>query len=257
MNGDKRKVTLKMLNARSLTRRDPALAALMGGISGSDFGIATGSRQGGSFESEASFGDDYGGEFGDDMGFGDDVGFGADFGAGAVVHHRAPRPTAQQALNAHAHLHAKKSHGKKRAMLLDPNSGSDTKIERYSFSLSQDIVLGTATLFNSNMSGTPDTKFRPQLITMNAPAPGFALITNIKMANVAVTVGPGSEDAFNYSAGGWGRGMDMPTLTPSNRATVSGTSTTFVPPGYVQGATYTFGVNFKGPSLLAGGSEEQ
>ncbi len=248
-----------MLNARSLARRDPALLALMGGISGSDFGASFGreenpfaSEGNDCFAPEASFGDDYGGDFGDDMGFGDDAGFG-----GAQTHASANRPTAQQALAAHAHLTRKRAHGRKRAMLLDPNSGSDTKIERYSFSLSQDLVLGTVTLFNANMSGTPDTKFRPQIITTNAPTPGFCYITNIKMANVAVTVGPGSEDAFNFSAGGWGRSMDMPTLTPSNRATISGANTTFVPPGYVQGATYTFGVNFKGPSLLAGGSDEQ
>jgi hypothetical protein len=238
------------LNFKKLASRDPALGALMGGIAGSDFG-----NESVGFESEFSFGDDYGAEsFGDDMGFGDDHGFGDEmgFGAAAAPHAVVRRPTAHQALAAHAHLAKKKSHGQKRKMLLDPNMGSDVKVERYSFSLSQDVVLGTATLFNTNMTGTPDTTFRPQLITMNAPSPGFAVITNIKMANVNVTVGPGSEDAFNYSASSWGRMMDMPTLLPSTRATVSGTTTTFVPPGFVQGATYTFNANFKGPSSLAG-----
>lgn len=234
-----------MLNSKALTRRDPALAALMGAIPAANFG-----REGGS-SSEFSFGDDYGDDYGDDMGFGDEVGF----GAATAVAHRS-RPTAQQALAAHAHLHGKRSQGKRRKMLLDPNADSEIKVERYSFSLSQDIVLGTATLFGTSMTGTPDTEFRPQLITMNAPSPGFAVITNIKMANVNVTVGPGNEDAFNYSAGSWGRNMDMPTLKPSTRATVSGTSTTFVPPGFVPATTYTFNANFKGPSLLAGGLSE-
>jgi hypothetical protein len=241
-----------MLNSRALAGRDPALAALMGVIAGGDFGVEQQRSNASPFAAEFSFGDDYGTDFA--PGFGDEMGFGAS--THPAVHHSAPKPTAHQALAAHAHLHMKKSIGKKRAMLLDPNADSDTKIERYSFSLSQDFTLGTTALFNTNMTGTPDTKFRPQIITINAPCPGFAYITNIKMANVNVTVGPGVEDAYNFNANGWGRSMDMPTLTPSNRATVGGTYTGFIPPGYVQGNTYTVSANFKGPSLLAGGSSD-
>lgn len=226
------------MNGRTLVNRDPALAALMGANANADFGI----------EGEFSFGDDYG----DDVGFGDEMGFGAAAHAHAV-HHAVPKPTASQAIAAyHAH-HAQKAHGKARQRLLDPNGGSDVKIERYSFSLSDTAILGTASAMSSALSGAPDTDFRPQIVTMNAPFPGFAFIQNIKVANVSVTVGPGLEDAYNYSAASWGRSLDMPTLTPANRATVSGSYTAFVPPGYVQGSSYTFGVNFKGPALLAGG----
>jgi len=232
------------MNGRTLVNRDPAMAALMGAFAvsaiaaGGDFGT----------EGEFSFGDDYG----DDVGFGDD-----DVGFGAAAHHHmahaAPKPTAAQAIAAYHKHHAQKSHGKRRQMLLDPNAGSDVKIERYSFSLSDTATFGTAAAMTSALSGAPDTDFRPQIVTMNAPFPGFAYIQNIKVANVSVTVGPGLEDAYNYSAASWGRSLDMPTLTPANRATVSGSYTAFVPPGYVQGTTYTFGVNFKGPALLAGG----
>lgn len=232
------------MKQRQLVARDSALAALMGGLVGGDFG-----GEFGGFGDEVDMGDD---DMGDDYGEDDDVG--GDFGAARrrVVR----RPTAQAAAAAHRKLSLQKQRHNNRVAKLDPNMGSPTKIERYSFSLSQDFTLGTTAAFNTNMSGTPDTKFRPQIITINAPAPGFALISNIKMANVNVTVGPGSEDAFNYASQGWGRSLDMPTLTPSNRATVSGSYTGYVPPGYVAAAAYTLSVNFKGPSLLAGGSSD-
>lgn len=232
------------MKQRQLVMRDPALAALMGGIVGGDFGGEFG----------FGFGDDDMGD--DDMGdddYGDDDDVGDDFGGRAV---RRRRPTPAAALAAHKKLQLRKMQHMRRVVKLDPNMGSPTKIERYSFSLSQAFTLGTAAAFDTNMSGTPDTKFRPQVITINAPAPGFALISNIKMANVNVTVGPGSEDAFNYAGPSWGRSLDMPTLTPSNRATVSGSYTGYVPPGYVAAASFTLSVNFKGPSLLAGGSSD-
>ena len=226
------------MKQRQLVMRDPALAALMGGIAGGDFGGEFG----------FGFGDD------DDMGD-DDMGdddYGDDFGAAK----RRRRPSPKAAIAAHKKLSLRKAMHQRRIVKLDPNMGSPTKIERYSFSLSQAFTLGTPAAFDTNMSGTPDTMFRPQILTINAPTPGFALISNIKMANVNVTVGPGSEDAFNYSSLGWGRSLDMPTLTPSNRATVSGSYTGFVPPGFVAANAYTLGVNFKGPSLLAGGSSQ-
>lgn len=226
---------------KQLVRRDPAMAALMGAIAGGDFG------------GEFGFGDesDYGGDFGDEDfgGFGDD-----DFGAAAVAH-RAPKPTPQQALAAyHAH-HMKRARNNQRVAKLDPNMHATTKVERYSFTLSQDVTLGTATSFTSAaMSGAPDTTFRPQIITTNAPMPGFAYATSIRMANVNISVGSGSEDLFNYSAFAWGRSLDMPTLTPANKATVTGTTTTVTPPGFLAAATFTLTFNMKGPSLLAGGS---
>ena len=213
-----------------LVQRDLGLAALMGGIAGNDFGNEFG----------FGFGDDE--DFGDDD-YGDDVGFGGP----------AVRPSPQALATAWKKHNAAKHHHSKRIAKLDPNMHSPTKVERYSFSLSQDLTLGTATTLNTNMSGSPDTTFRPQVITANVPTPGFVYFTGIRMANVNVTVGPGSEDAYNYSGPAWGRSMDMPTLTPANRATVTGASTTFIPPGYVSAATFTLSVNFKGPSLLAGG----
>jgi hypothetical protein len=227
-------------NAQNLAMRDPALAALMGAFKGGNFGFE-GSR---SHAGSADFGDDYGAEFGDDMGD-DDVGddMGAEFGAAARTH----RPSEKQMLHAW-HKQRKHSHRtEKRNLLLEPNKGSEIKVERYSFSINQDIILGTAV--GLSMSGNPDTTIRPQRATMNAPSNGFAQVTEIKVANVSVTVG-GTGDAFEYSPLGVGMSLDMPTLSPANRATVLGFYTGFVPPGFVLGSAYKFAASFKGPATI-------
>lgn len=232
------------MNARQMTLRDPAMAALLGyaHINGADFG------------KQASFGDDgYG--FG---GFGEDPSalFAAGFGgvppspAHAAL---ARKPTAHEAVNAwHAH-NLKKAHGMSRIMHLDPNMHSDVKVEKYTFQMSQTMTWGTATAFDTNLSQTPSTTFRPKLLTSNVPAPTVATISTLQMANVNVFVGPGKVDAWSFNSLSWGRDLDMPTLSPSNRASFNGTTTTFVPPGYVGGQTWDLCFDFKGPSLLAGG----
>lgn len=220
-----------------LALNDPAMAAAVGAISGNDFGSDFG---------EFGFGDDGdpNADMGaDEMGFG----FGDDFGAAA-----AAKPTPQQALMAWRTMQKKHLQGQRRMQKLDPNAGSAVTVERYSFSLSDDFTLGTAAAFPTTFSGTPDTTFRPQVITANAPAPGFAYLSNLKLANVDVTVGPGEEDLFGLSGPSWGRSMDMPTLSTSNRARAQGRTTTFVPPGYTPADTYTLTLNFKGPANLAG-----
>jgi len=223
-------------NSKTLAMRDPALAAAVGAFGGSDFG-----NEG--FGDESYLGgvdvDDFGGDFGSEF--------------GAVPGMIPVKPTAQQALGAWNALRAKKAKAVQRYSKLEPNAGSEVDVERYSFSLSEDFPLATAAAFGTDMSGTPDTTFRPQVITANAPAPGFAYLSNLKMANVNVTVGPGEEDLFGISGPSWGRTMDMPTLSTSNRANADGRITTFVPPGYTPAATYTLVLNFKGPARLAGG----
>jgi len=135
----------------------------------------------------------------------------------------------------------------RRAMLLEPNKGSAVKVERYVFAVNDTITLGTAKALS--MSGQPDTNIRPQRCTINAPAPGFATISEIKVANVSVTVG-GTQDAFDFSPNGVGQSLDMPTLSPSNKATVLGNYTGFVPPGYVGASSYTMCASFKGPASI-------
>lgn len=136
-----------------------------------------------------------------------------------------------------------------RNRILEPNKGSKIKVEKYSFTISQAITLGAAVAFTT-LNGQPDTTIRPQRVTMNAPVPMFAFIQEIKVANVSVSVGSGLEDAFDYSAIGVGQQLDMPTLSPANRATVLGQYTGLVPPGYVGGTVTNFSVSFKGPASI-------
>lgn len=234
-----------MWNSKQLAMRDPALAAFTGAISGSDFG------------SDAGFGDEYGDDSDAELGFGDDYGYG--FGAAqaaarhpAVAHQLARRPTQQQAAMAWHKLNAHSAIGKSRKTLLDPNMDSSVKVERYTFSLADALVLGTSSTLTSNMSQSPSTAFRPQVMTANVPAPGFVLATGIAVANVLTAVG-GTTDLWNYSAGAWGRQLDFPTLDPSQKLTITGSYTGFVPPGYLANSAFTLSVSFNGPAVLAGG----
>ncbi len=217
-------------NSRTLALRDLALASVMGvvGGQGSDFGAE-------SDDFGSDFGDDFDGDFG--FGFGDDAP-----GAAAPVQ-------VGKAVAFYKKAAAQHAHGQRRAMLLDPNKGSAIKVERYSFNLSTTIALGTVSTLN--ITGQPDYEIRPQRVIMNAPAPGFVVINEIKVANVSVTSG-GSEDAFGYSALAQDAHLDMPKLTPANRATVLGGYTGFVPPGYVGGNAFLFSASLRGPANLAG-----
>jgi hypothetical protein len=238
-----------MHNAHALAMRDPALAALVGAIQGADFGEETSSD----FASE--FAADFGTEFGDDMhgDFGDD--FMGDFGDAIPVASAAvaaiPKPTAQQALNLWRSHHVAKARGNARVRHLEPNAGSSRKIEKYMFPLpAVALLFGTITPIVS--TSQPDTTFRPQRVLMNTPAPGFVALTEIKVSNISVTVGPGPSDAFFFNAGGVGVALDMPTLSPANRATVTGNSSVYVPPGYVVGTNFPFSVAFVGIAEMAG-----
>lgn len=245
------------MNHRQLAMRDPAMAILMlsatapAGISGADFG----SEHFGAEFGLTDFGTEFAAEFASDPNvmfasgdFGDD--YGAEFGAAAAPSRAmVPRPTAQQALVAYQKLMAAQARTSQRQALIEPNKNSSAKIERYSFTISEEIELGNDSTF-TDLSDQPDTTIRPQIVTMNAPTPMFAFVNNIKMANVSITVGSGEEDAYNYNANGWGKALDMPTLSPSNRATVNGRYTGYLPPGFVGGTLVPFSVNFKGPATI-------
>lgn len=217
-------------NPKTLAMRDPALAALVGAgpvsNAGSDFGGEWDDDMG----YDAEFGDDD-----DDFGDDDDMGYDAEFGA--TANKRAIRA-----------WQARRKRTARRVRQLEPNRGSAVKVERYSFSISQTLTLGTSSAVL--LTGQPDTTIRPQRMTVNAPTPGFVTLSEIKVANVSVSVGSGDEDAFNYSPLGQDMSLDMPTLTPANRATLRGTYSGFVPPGFVGAASYILTASFKGPSSI-------
>jgi hypothetical protein len=139
----------------------------------------------------------------------------------------------------------------KRRRSLEPNKGSTLKVERYVFTLSQSLVIGTGSAIN--LTDQPDTTIRPQRVTMNAPVPMFAFIDEIKVSNVSVTVGGGTEDAFNYSATGVGQSLDLPTINPANRARVTGTYSGLVPSYMSDGDPTFFMASFRGPATIVAG----
>jgi hypothetical protein len=220
------------MRANTLISRDPAMAALMG--------VAA-------MAATADFGQDF--DFSDDYEFGDDDLFGDfDFAADAPAATALAAPSKQQVVQAWKKEQNRARKTQQRLNMLQPNRGSAVDVERYSFTISQAIVIGTAA--DLVLSGQPDTKIRPQRVTMNAPTPFFAFIRDIKVANVSVIVGGGVEDAFNYSAQGVSQNLDMPLLSPANRASVSGDYTGFVPPGVVNGMNVHFTTSFKGAASI-------
>jgi hypothetical protein len=237
------------MKSNDLMRRDPAAAALMGAMpGGSDFGS--------DFGSDGDMGNEWGedgmsAEFGD---WGDDYGaFGAHPHHGHHGHHGRPSPAAMA--HAHAVLQKRNARRTQRALLLDPNMGSELKIERYSFSVNitdpatgLPPVLGTS----SSLSGTntPDTHFKPERAVMNVPSPNLVLVNEIKVGNVAGTVG-GIGDGFEYASVAVGTTLSLPRMTPSTKASFLGAFTAFVPPGYVPGSSFPLVITFKGHSTLA------
>jgi hypothetical protein len=234
------------MRANQLVGRDAALASVMGAMGNgeSDFGAEF---AGDLFEDE--FGDEFDDEF--DLGDEDDdddygAEFAEDYGYVGGPRKRRSLGAARKAL---ARRWSAMARTRRRNSILEPNKGSSVKVERYTFTLSETITLGTAQAFTT-LSGQPDTTIRPQRLTTNAPSPMFAFIQEIKVANVSVSVGSGQEDAFNYNALGVGQMLDMPTLSPANRATILGNYTGFVPPGFVATTQVPFSVSLKGPSSI-------
>lgn len=241
-------------NGSQLAMRDPALAAIMGAIPspGADYGFERSRPQARRVPASQRRVPRVGADFGNlspfdvsrNMGFG--FGFGQDPAAGTGT--ATPHP-AEVAAAWQAHTKAK-AHTDSRESLLDPNKFSTTKVERYSFSLSQALVLNTP-LASFTATLQPNTTIRPQRVVMNAPTPNFVLLTTLQMANVNVFIGS-TEDAVTYSGLAQGVMLDLPTLLPSNRATAIGSYTGFVPPGFANGFGYTFIITFQGPSTIAG-----
>jgi hypothetical protein len=251
-------------NTRELAMRNPAAAALYG-LTGSDFGVEMGAEgmddtlliEGGSdFGSEdVHFGDEaYDGGFtdlGDTMGYEDDVTFGAEPGHPAAhPHHAAAQhhgATPQGRAIIAAHLR-RQQHRNHRAMLLEPNKYSDLKVERYTFAVNATITaLGTGGGISG--SNSPDVNFRPQRVTANVVSPGMVFITDARVANVSFTVG-GQIDAWQWNANGVGQQLDVPTLTPANKASFSGNYTGLTPSPLSGTTAYGFSLAFTGPASI-------
>jgi hypothetical protein len=128
------------------------------------------------------------------------------------------------------------------------------KIQRYCFAINQDITLGTAVALGggTNMTGKPETEFRPQRITVNTEWVGFLTFGSLKVANVGVLVG-GTIDGKDFDALGQDQELDVPTLTPANEVKATGDYTGTVPGYLVPADTFKIAMSFKGPATMAGG----
>ena len=93
------------------------------------------------------------------------------------------------------------------------------------------------------------THIRPQRVTCNAPIPGFARITAIKVANIGVIVG-GRVDAFDFASNSDDQKLDVPTLSPSNTIRVQGDYSGLLPSGYLTATPFVFIASFKGPAKM-------
>ena len=176
-----------------------------------------------------------------------------DVDRGGLVHRlRSHLTEAQRKLLQYEHLQERRDdRAAEHAMALDPNHGQRLKLGVYSFGLTQAITIGVpVALF---MTDSPATTIRTKRVVMNAPTVGFATVSTLLIANVAVTVG-GAEDAFAYGAGSFSNGVDYPTLPPSQKATMSGGYTGFAPTPIYNGQPFSFSVRFSGVSTIAGGA---
>jgi hypothetical protein len=124
------------------------------------------------------------------------------------------------------------------------------KTGRYVFSLSQSFTLGTGGAIA--MQGNPAVTFRPQRVVANAYFPGLYYIQDIKVANVSVSVGGGATDANVFSASAQGVELDMPTVSPAQQISITGTFTTLAPVPYTPAAAYLASVSLIGPAKLVG-----
>lgn len=273
---------MRNASGRSLVMRDPALAAAIGAIRGADYGGESGSRHG------AQFGGGFGGYSPYDPSR--NIGFGVDAPMppmlpappghpmehhghhghgpfnGFMPHHGYPPfydgrysfyghgfPMGPPAAESAAMWAAESAETARRARILDPNEHSRLKLERYSFSLSPEanFTLGTGPVaFDATLQ--PNTRIRAQRVVANAPCENFVILDSLQIANVNVFVGT-SEDAWTYNPRAQGVMLDLPTLDPANRATISGSYTGLLPANFASEFSFQFIMTFQGPSTMVGG----
>ena len=258
--------------------RDFAMMALCGAIgSGASFGaespayggqdpftaaaVSMQSYQPGADPRSAS---PYGADFGD-FGYG---GFGVDapmvqapggHPAPPVAHGAPPAPPnphphelarvwhEHHARQHHEHLMAQ--HQMHRELLLDPNKYSRLKVERYSFTLIQAFIFGTPGDLNTTLQ--PACKMRPDRIVTNIPIPFMMELDTLQVSNVNVLIGSG-EDAWVYNPAAQNVVLQLPTVEPAFRETLTGFYTGVDPGGYTPGLPFNFRTGLQGWAVLAG-----
>ena len=141
------------------------------------------------------------------------------------------------------HLMEQRRHTEERLALLNPNGLSTEKIERYTFSVEQLVVLGAPE--GLAMTNSPLTDIKPDRLIFNAPCYNFALINTVQVGNTSVIIG-GSEDAFNYTNVAVDVRLGMPLCRTSSRILVGGVYSGLAPSPFSAGNEYTFVGTFHG-----------
>lgn len=234
------------MRADNLMMRDPAMAALMGGM-GADFG---GYEVGADFGyGQDDWGDDAGAEYGEDEAGAE---FSADFGAARRSPHR---PSPQAMARAYAHMQRQNHRRYTRELMLDPNQGSTLKVENYTFAVNiVDTISKVSPVFGTpgSLTGenTPNTYLRPEIVTINTPIMGLVSYSAISVGNVNGTVG-GQGDAFDFSPLAPRSGkQSYPLLSSSTKVTFAGSWKGFTPAPYNVGDSYDLVMSFKGPATM-------
>lgn len=247
-----------------LAMRDPAAAAIFGDMD-ADFGMdPRGPRDVYGTYGVENYGTNHGGgSYGTHVdpemaGYGPEFGGQFDFGADdasmtssavSIAHPAHPlhtdNPNVQKIVA--MHLSQQKATSA-RTRLLEPNANSQVKVERYRFALNQNVNVGTAA--NFTLSGAPDFNLRPQRVVTNVSVPGFIVINEGKVANVSFTSG-GALDAWELNANAVDSMLDIPTLSPANKATLLISSTSLIPSGFTNTSIYLFVTSFVGWSTIA------
>ena len=220
------------IDFNAMSRRDPALATLLGAIPGFNFGGGEGPRYSAPVPTTP-------------VGFGDDYGFGNQQ-HGHHVHTPHHHPLG------HGHPDHKIATAA-RTLALDPNRNSTVKVERYSFSFSPaaTLAVGTASTISS-FTQQPSASIKGERVLFNIPQENMVLVNTLQIANVNVFIGT-NEDAANYRAAAQNVFLELPRLDPQNRATCAGSYSGAVPVGAAVGAAWTFIATLQGPATLAGG----
>lgn len=124
---------------------------------------------------------------------------------------------------------------------LNPNRFNDLIVERFTFGLTQEIVIGEPSTII--MVQSPDATIRPQKVFSNSPCEDFIILSDIKMSNISVICG-GKIDSYQFA---FGSILDCPTIMPSNGVTVLGVYNGKIPKGFNFGDKYLFSLSFTGP----------
>ena len=148
------------------------------------------------------------------------------------------------------HDHVMHQHRMSRELLLDPNKFSSLKVERYSFTLPSPVLaFGTPGIIDATLQ--PAVKMRPDRLVANVSTPFFVELTTIQVSNVNILVG-GAEDAYIYNPQGQNIVLQLPTIEPAFRVTMTGDYSGQTPASYLVDSFFTFRLSFQGWAVLAG-----